>query len=469
MVEYLIFIILIVPVMYFLFYLNPYYCLYFFIIWLPLQNFILSQMSISGIFGHQIIFFLTSIKEIALLILLLTLLNKKLIFKSKFSIIDRLLLYNVIFILIYFILPSSFFGVPNTLSDRIYGLRFSLVSLGIFVAGRSIPYSEKYITKGIKLLIVMCVIIGIFGLFETIFIPRKGFTESYIQYLKIKGDESVRFPDLYTLMYIVDFSGIKIKRMMSFFMSPLGLSYFLIFPFTLIMSFLKRHIKGKDIAAYLLPIFILVILTILFSNTRAVIIALLFTAFLFFVKSSKKTLFLYSIVIIVIFIFTRNIFIDTYNLEDPSSAAHAYAYAMGVIKVLNHPLGIGLGQAGPVAVQMGASGIMGKQQASVGESFYLSTAMERGIPGLLLLLFFISSIIYASKEMKKNETNYFKRNLCIAIYLSTIAFLIASITTEVWFGFQSSAIYWWFAGIVAQLFSKYKLSNVNSRIDIAAT
>jgi O-antigen ligase len=158
--------------------------------------------------------------------------------------------------------------------------------------------------------------------------------------------------------------------------------------------------------------------------------------------------------------FMNSIVKDTVNLDDPSTAAHALAYTVGIESILQHPLGLGLGKAGPVANQLGAANMYalgssnanGDTEAGVGESLYLTLTMEKGIPALIFFLSFIGGLIYQAKRVRvlaKNE----QKLLGYTIYFSTIIFLIASIPTEHWFGFQSSCIYWWFSGIMCQIYS----------------
>lgn len=458
--EFLTYVIVSAVVMFLLFYRDPYLCLYFFIIWLPLQNFILAKLAILDIFSDSLIIFLSSLKELALIILLLSLFLKKQLFRGKYSVVDYLLIANILFLSVYFFLPNSFFGYPGNFADRIFGLRFSLISLLIFIAGRSVTFSFLKIKKALKLLIVITLVIVIFGFIEVLFIPRYSLIDGLIAISKLKGGENNLYLRENMLAYIMDYGKIEIKRMMSFFLSPLGFAYFLILPFCFMLVY-PTDLSKRKINLFRHAVFILILIScsVIFSNTRAVILALIFVAIIYSLRKSFKSLILVLSFLIIIFMLTplKTVFIETQNLSDSSSAAHAFAYVIGLEKVMNHPLGIGLGQAGPIAAQMGGEGIYGGDEASVGESLYLTVAVERGLPGLLLFMMFIISIGLAgrevgeNKEVGENEDCFIRIVLGKSIVLATIAYIIASIPTEVWLGFQSSAIYWWFAGLVVQL------------------
>jgi len=432
---------------------NPYYCLYFFIVWLPLQTLTLSLLAASEIISHQLIIFLASLKELAIGMLFIALLMKRRILRGKLSLVDYLLLLNVAGILIYAVLPDSFFGMSSDLKIKIYGLRSALVTLVIFLMGRYIPYNIKYIIKSIRLLFGVCFLVLAFGLIELFFIPRADLIAGFVPMGIIKGEDSANLLRS-DYSYIVEYSGIYFKRMMSFFLSPLSLAYFSIFPFALVLSALWRsRSKGRRIISHPGLILAIVLLVIFLSGTRAVIAALLLLFFFNGLFTFKRLAIFSMIGFALVMSPIKTVFLDTINLNDPSSQAHAFAYTSGVVSVINHPFGIGLGQAGPTAIFIkGAAGIYGsEEESSVGESLFLSIAMERGVVGLALFLLLVGYIARAGKALGDRSVDNVEAILGKSIFLATVAFLIASIPTEHWLGFQSAAIYWWFAGLVVQL------------------
>jgi len=457
--EYLLYAIVTGITFFFLFHRNQYICLTFFIVWLPLQTFVLASMTASDIFSDQLIKFLSSIKELALLVLLLVMVKKKMIFKGKFTFIDYLFLLNVFLIIVYAILPNSFFGVAGDLKVRLFGLRTALVTLAIFLAGRYVPYDTAKIRSTIRLLTVVCILIVSFGFIELLFIPRDTLIAGLIPYNVLKGEN---LENLLTVdfRYIVRYGDLVIKRMMSFFLSPLGLAYFLILPFAVILSVLQfKKTNGQKILPYPRILFSIVCLVIFLSNTRGVILAISVLILIVFSKRHFiRTFVMFALLILLVSVTPlKSIFSKTASLEDSSSRAHALAYTLGVATVIMHPLGIGLGQAGPTAFFIkGAEGLYGQEDASIGESLYLTLALERGLLGLGFFIFFV--IYIASYGNKLSNFNVDKTQLLIGktVFFSTICFMVASIPTEHWLGFQSAGIYWWFAGLAVQRVSYYK-------------
>ncbi len=464
--EYSIYFLLIGPLLFYLFYRNPYYCLYFFIIWLPLQTFLISLMALNSFFSNQLILFLFSLKELSLLLLFITLLIKGLIFKGKIRFIDYLFIINILLVLVYFVLPDSLMGATSDIRERLFGLRFSVISSLIYLSGRSIPYDKRAVLKGIRLLQIICLIIILFGFVEFVFIPRDILVSGLMRYIAIKNNT----PELISaepgeMLYIVNFGGFTIKRIMSFFLSPLSIAYFLILPFSLFLSGqLGISEKRNSVLTYSLPILILISITMLLSNTRAVIAACSFIVVIFYSgKHWIKALFFSGIIALFLSVtFLKSVIVETVNLEDPSAAAHAYAYVIGFENIISHPFGIGLGKAGPVAGQTGAVGIYGGNDATVGESLYLSMAVEKGIFSVILFLLFAVSIAIAGRKLSTSTfVDPVIKLIGKTVLIATICFIIASVSTEHWLGFQSSAIYWWFAGLAVQLNNQLKYKTVN--------
>jgi hypothetical protein len=405
----------------------------------------------------------STLKELSVVILFLTLLIKRQLLRGRLNTVDYLFLANVGLVLLYAILPDGVLGVPSELRIRIWGLRFSLICLGLFMMGRSIPYNPKRLAVAVKLLVGMTIVIVAFGIIEFLFIPREILTAGYMPWLAVKNSapDAANAP-IGEMAYVVGFGDFIIKRMMSFFLTPLGLAYFLILPFALFLSamILKKRWKGSVKIPLPSLIITLTATAIVLSLTRAVIaVALVMLALTYLGRNSFKAMIIVGVLgLIFATTFLKTVISRTVNLEDPSAAAHAYAYVVGIQNIREHPLGIGLGKAGPVAGQFGAEGMYSETDASVGESLYLSMTMERGFISLAVFLFFVIALARTANRLAGCEDAGFNSRLIgKAIFIATICFAVASISTEHWFGFQSSALFWWFAGIMNRRAAKLGL------------
>ncbi|MHC1698702.1 MAG: O-antigen ligase family protein [Geobacteraceae bacterium] len=440
-----------------LFYRNQYYCLYFYIIWLPLQAFVLSGMAATGIFSDRLIIFLSSLKELALVMVMAVLLLKGRLWLKRLTIVDWLFLLNVVLILVYAILPDSVLGVPSSLKVKAFGLRSALITLIVFLVGRTVPYDSQYVKKGIRLLTGMCILIAVFGVFELLFVPRKFLIAGLVPYNVLKGGDLENLLRI-DLSYEVEYIGFIFKRMMSFFLSPLSLAYFLILPLGLTLAAMRHRIVGTNKILLHAPIILFLYgVTIILSSTRGVIVtSLIMLILVYWSRHHYKKIFLMMVPLGLILALSpmKQILLQTINLEDPSARAHLFAYTMGVGTVLQHPFGIGLGQAGPTAVFIkGSQGAYGKDDATVGESLYLTMAAERGLPSVVIFCTFAYVLALTCKKLSRESRDDFGKVIGSALFISTIGFMVASIPTEHWLGFQSAAIYWWFAGVAVQMYA----------------
>ena len=101
--------------------------------------------------------------------------------------------------------------------------------------------------------------------------------------------------------------------------------------------------------------------------------------------------------------------------------------------------------------------LFGKGVAS--ESLYLTTAVERGLIGLFLLVLVIILLVnFCHKNIKYLEDEPFLKGLIYVIIVSTAGYALASLTTEHWQAFVSSGIYWIYAGIGVQIIEKFQRS-----------
>lgn len=439
------------------YYINPYAPLYFFILWLPIQTGLLSYFADTEIVSDALIRYLSAIKEVIAVCWALLIIVKRPRGRPPLCFPDWVALAIVIMASIYLFIPDAFFGRSSTTSQRIFGFRTALVPYLAYLLGRTIQYKSSSVKKSIWLLIIICSAVTIFGIFELILIPREDLISGLIPYFILKGGD----PSSYnsdTLSYIVSFGGIKFKRMMSSFLSPLGLAYFLIFPVALALS-IKRYKFGVTRYFKFVLLFMLIIPVVL-SNTRAVIAC----ALLMFIiaygadKLYKLVIIIITTSIIIYFTPINSIVTDTVKVSDSSSKAHLFAYVVGTNQILRNPLGIGLGQAGPNAMSIaGGESLYSQQDPTVYESLYLTMATEQGILSVVIFIMFILSITISTRSCLKNELiDVFDKFWISSVPLATIGFFVASIPTEHWYGFQSAFIYWWFVGLAVQRVSFYK-------------
>lgn len=437
------------------FLLNPYAPLYFLIVWMPLQTGLLSFMADTGMGSDGLIRYLAAMKEVVALCWTVLLLVRGPRATLPFYLTDQIALILVCIATLYLIIPDRVFGSMSTPSLRLFGLRTAIVPFWAYFLGRTLRYDPQAVRRGMWLLVVVCLGITVFGMLEFFFIPRNVLISGLIPYSVLKGGNIASYSNR-DFSYIVEYGGIEFKRMMSIFLSPLGLAYFLILPVSLALA--AQRFRTRIGGLWPLPVLFVLFASVILSGTRAVIASVLLAAILLHMgKKIQRPVIMVSLAFLFISISPlKSMIIDTVSLEDPSAKAHLFAYVMGIDQVFQHPFGIGLGQAGPNAIFIkGGEGLYGKVDATVQESLYLTMAVEQGVPTVILFLTFAAAVAWAARRCQRASTDPFERAWTTGVYLATIGFAFASIPTEHWVGFQSAFIYWWFAGMAVQRAASY--------------
>jgi hypothetical protein len=422
----------------------------FLTIFIPCQVILSITLVALGVEIPILINIISALKELILLTLFFIIFFKN-YNKIKLDLLHFIIAINIIIIFFYFFYDLNF----DTLKTRIFGLKFSIFPIIGLLIGLLIDINLFQIKKNIKLLLYISILLVFFGIFEILFIQREFLVENLIKVNIINGQnqDALRLDNF---LYFVTYGDYSYTRMVSTFISPLTLAYFLILPNSILVSqAISSPIKNNNFMLYILNFGIFLTLT------RAVILPFLLLIGLLIKFRFKIILIVLSSFIIF---YNDNIFYiiyDTLTLEDPSAYAHYHAYSNGFQILMNSLWGNGLGEAGPIGnfISSSSSSETGvNTNDSVGESLYMTIFFERGIVGLLLFTMLIGIIFYL---LKKNSRRISLKYLTLSYLLNAVLyasfiFIIASITTEHWFGIQSSIMYWIYCGITLQL--TYKIS-----------
>lgn len=336
----------------------------------------------------------------------------------------------------------------SDINHLILGYRQAMVPVALYALGRLLPFNSTQIRRALTVVVVAASAVAAIALLDRILVLDDLWKNTgVITYIANAAHDPSASPETYFYSYAL---GGQTRRAIGPYASPLTLSYSLIFPASLVIAHL---ISGK----FPLPRKLvwtagtLIGLAIILSITRAVILGVVAAAILGPVLLGRasgllRTGAVVCTVAVVLFTQISQVVGQTTSLSDPSSRNHSRALSEGAQVVRANPLlGTGLGQAGFVGETGARAGGTEGSQPIVGESFYLVLAAEQGIPALILFLFAVAGIILATRHTSRVDdpiTILLKRS----VMLAAIAFLVASVTTEHWSSFQSSALFWLFAG-----------------------
>ncbi len=240
-------------------------------------------------------------------------------------------------------------------------------------------------------------------------------------------------------------------RIQSFLRGPNPLGAYLVFVITFLVDY-WYGIKRKRLIIGLVGFGAVYVLFNTFSRSAWVgALISLFVWVLLTIKSKKVArnilLFACSIVLVVsmtVFAFRNNDYIqntffhtdETSQSVQSSNAARTNAIAKGARDVLNHPLGQGLGSAGPASAR-GAN-------PKIAENYYIQVAQETGVFGLVIFIFII---ILVGKDLYKKRD----QDLARVLLASLAGLVFINFVSHAWMDDTISLLWWGLAGIaVAQ-------------------
>ncbi len=124
---------------------------------------------------------------------------------------------------------------------------------------------------------------------------------------------------------------------------------------------------------------------------------------------------------------------ETSQSAESSNAARTNAIAKGFKDVLNHPLGQGLGSAGPASAR-GAN-------PKIAENYYIQVAQETGVFGLVIFIFIF---ILVGKDLYKKRD----QDLARLLLASLAGLVFINFVSHAWMDDTISLLWWGLAGIV---------------------
>ncbi len=140
----------------------------------------------------------------------------------------------------------------------------------------------------------------------------------------------------------------------------------------------------------------------------------------------------------------QDVIINTLNFTHPSSVGHVVEWIQGITSIAANPLGLGLGSSGRIGASLGEN--IG------GENQYIIIGVQVGIIALALYLSVYVSLIRTAKKWYGKLTRR-ERQLCLAILLIKIGFIIPSLTSETESSVYISYMTWFLSGVFISIIS----------------
>ncbi len=259
-----------------------------------------------------------------------------------------------------------------------------------------------------------------------------------------------------------------LRRMVSTYVSPLGIAYtgLLVFPLAVMLIEGPQTRLRRVLAAACLTF---LVLGIMFSVTRLALVALVGESVLvatFLRRPWQQGLVVLLLVGVLAILFgypAIGPLVDS-NLNplphgggggivsagDPSLLEHIRTVTADLKVAITHPLGLGLGSAGSSSIRFG--GDPQNPNYALGESAVLTMYVDTGVVGgTLYVLFYLYGLVLAAQGLLRNRRQTWQAALAMVTLIGGLSLIPITFTSDVWGDLSVTFLFWWAVGYAASL------------------
>jgi len=421
--------------------------LVFFVFGLPIYVTTLSVLDLYGL--GALIPYVQYTKEVVV-IFTLGLLVYQMNERPRFTLMDKLVAGYLIYNAIYIILPLGNYGIFL----KIVAFKNIAFFPFIYFVGRLIEPKKVWLSKYQLMICVLAILAASVLLFETIFDTHLQTLTGYAGYnYKYQGAEPA---GNYGLSWTFEIEG-GIKRFASIFANPLEhAAATLLTIAVLISSITKKEIKNKKI--FIITSFA-AILSVIFALSRASLISFGLVLYIYAIVTKRKNILLAFHLLFVIgvmsliYLLSNNtiseFIINTFNFTNSSSISHVIEWVDGIQSIYAHPLGIGMGESGRVAGELGLN--VG------GENQLIIITVQTGLISLVLYMaILIISIKWSAILFTKSSGK--SKQLGILLFIFKIGMIIPMLTAAVESYLYISYVSWFLTGLLSTAYDSVILN-----------
>ncbi|WP_430883949.1 hypothetical protein [Fusibacter sp. JL216-2] len=306
----------------------------------------------------------------------------------------------------------SFFRSNAPIFNRIAYLRnFSFVFIYFYI-GRMLRLGGNEAKRLMDWLFLLAVGVVVFGFVEVTFISSEMWFNGLFDLKRVYIAKTLsRYEHLLRngvpLMWFSKLGGVFYRRMVSIYMEPVNLSYFLSVP--LLWSFITE--KHKFLSTLLL------FGACCTLGKGGLLIFFLSLGLIMYVSYSNENNF--NKLLLKCFVILLAVVLLSFNFIKDSALPHFIGLLSIPSNLVEHPVGNGLGVGGNFARISGLVSSRAEWLKSGGESATGTIAYQLGVPGLLLYIFFfygISNRMFISAVKKESSKGLMGVGLSVAIF-----------------------------------------------------
>ncbi len=415
-----------------------------------------TAMSVAFMLGlKSFIPFFQFFKEILVLgVLILNIISLR--YRPRLHLIDYAILAFLAYTFLYVVLPIG----EQSFVNRLIAFKSTSFYILLYFVGRLFNPKDIYVNKYFKYIVVLTIAAGAVTLVEVLMGQQ-------LQTITGYADYSYYFfnfepSGMFGLSTTFESDG-GYRRFASFFANPLEHAAATLLALAVIAALYTRdNNKFKPDSAGLCALGASLI-SIIFALSRAPLVSYFLIIYVYALITKKKYI-THTIhagigiaALYVVYLLTRfennysglvAVVVNTLDFTNPSSVGHIVEWVAGITAMIEKPLGLGLGSSGRVGGTLG--------ETTGGENQFIIIGVQAGIIALFLYLaVYIMIIKTCLKWLPKLKGK--ERQVCMAVLLIKIGFLIPSLTSEVESSSYISYMEWFFTGFLISIIMQPKL------------
>jgi hypothetical protein len=358
---------------------------------------------------------------------------------------------------IYFLLPGSLLHSGANLAQRLVGFRIdALIPLLYFLGRRIAPRPGEAATVA-WLCLGAGAVVAVLGLLELWLVPTATWLDwgvnLYTRFLGFTYHGPKGLPENFFLTLP---DGTLVRRMVSTYISPLGIAYTALLLLPMGVALLA-HRPGRLAGT----VFALVLVGLLFSATRLALLIAIGEAVILLLFLGRRwlaglVLVLAAATVVMLYVYPSIGPVADRNLvptggghgqaaiggADTSTQEH-YTYLIGDLKTdLQHPLGLGTG----------ASTIRYGHLIGTGESAVLGFFGDLGVVGGLLYSALYVLVLWSGwRAFRTRPRESLESGLPLVALVGGLGLVPITLTSDVWGDLSVTVLFWWAAGAAVSL------------------
>jgi hypothetical protein len=370
---------------------------------------------------------------------------------------DWLAIVFAVLVVIYFVLPSSILHSSANLPQRLVGFRIDALIPLLYFLGRRLPSEAGERFTAAWLCLGAGAAVAVFGIVELWFIPTSVWLDwgvnLYTGFLGYTYKGPGGLPENFFLTLA---DGTLVRRMVSTYISPLGIAYTALLVLPLGAALIERKAASR-LARWLAAIaFGLLLVGLMLSVTRMALLLAVAEAGLLVILLRRWWIAVLVPALAVAAAFMlyaypslgpavdRNLNVGrgghgqgAISANDSSANEH-YTYLFYDVKVdFQHPFGLGTG----------SSTIRYGQLVGTGESAVLGMFGDLGlIGGLVYSLLYVLVLWQSFYAFRRLPRGSLEVSLPLVALVGGLALLPVTMTSDVWGDLSVTFLFWWAAG-----------------------